>query len=99
MLMYQISLTRVTAVRLCFAPSALLLGVPFAYGIRVLDRINPSLIPWAWAVNGCLSVVGSILTVIISMNLGFKVVLVLAGLIYVVACSAIPSEQRLRGQA
>ena len=74
------------------APIGLLLGVPFAYGIRVLDERNPSLIPWAWSINGCLSVMGSILTVVISMNLGFRVVLVAAVLVYVIAFGALRSS-------
>ncbi len=67
------------------APISLLLGVPFAYGIRLLNRWNPSLIPWAWAVNGCCTVIGSILTVILSMNFGFNAVMLVAILTYQVA--------------
>ena len=80
---------------LVLAPIGILLGVPFAYGIRLLNRSNPTLIPWAWAVNGSLSVVGSILTVIISMNFGFAAVLLLAGLLYPVAFLALPSNAAL----
>ncbi len=67
------------------APIGVLLGVPFAYGIRILDERNPSLIPWAWSINGCLSVMGSILTVVISMNLGFQAVLCSAVVVYAIA--------------
>lgn len=74
------------------APVGLLLGVPFAYGLRVLNERNPALIPWAWAVNGCLSVVGSIVTAILSMNFGFNAVLLLAGGIYLVAFLALRRE-------
>jgi hypothetical protein len=64
------------------APLGLLLGVPFAYGLRVCHAYDPQLIPWAWAINGCLSVVGSILTVVISMNFGFSIVLWSACVVY-----------------
>jgi hypothetical protein len=67
------------------APMCLLLGVPFAYGIRVLNQLNPTLLPWAWAVNGCASVVGSVMTVVVSMNFGFNAVLWSAALIYLLA--------------
>ncbi len=67
------------------APIGLLLGVPFAYGIRILNIQNPTLIPWAWAVNGCSTVIGAILTVILSMNFGFNAVLCIAVLIYLIA--------------
>jgi hypothetical protein len=66
------------------APISLLLGVPFAYGIRLLSRFNPTIIPWAWAVNGCSTVVGAILSVIFSMNFGFNFVLIAAILTYFV---------------
>jgi hypothetical protein len=64
------------------APISLLLGVPFAYGIRMLNRVNPSIIPWAWAVNGCMTVIGSVLTVIVSMNFGFNAVMLAAVAVY-----------------
>jgi len=71
------------------APICLLLGVPFAYGIRLVNLKNPSIIPWAWAVNGCCTVVGSILTVILSMSLGFNAVIVMAAFIYIAAFTAL----------
>ncbi len=71
------------------APIGLLLGVPFAYGIRLINRTNPALVPWAWAVNGCCTVVGAILTIILSMNLGFNLTLSLALLTYLVGFAAI----------
>lgn len=83
---------RVAITVLLLAPMGLLLGIPFAYGIRILDARSPGLIPWAWAINGCFSVIGSILTVVISMNLGFNVVLALSGTIYLGAFWAIRAE-------
>jgi hypothetical protein len=71
------------------APISLLLGIPFAYGIRLLNIMNPSMIPWAWAVNACFTVVGAILTVVLSMNFGFTAVLIVATVIYFAAFAAI----------
>jgi hypothetical protein len=73
---------RIAVSVLVLAPLGVLLGVPFAYGLRVADAYDPQLIPWAWAINGCLSVVGSVLTVVISMNFGFAVVLWSASVVY-----------------
>jgi hypothetical protein len=73
---------RIAVAVLMLAPLGVLLGVPFAYGLRVANEYDPQLIPWAWAINGCLSVVGSILTVVISMNFGFTVVLWSASVVY-----------------
>ncbi len=71
------------------APIGLLLGIPFAYGIRLLNRFNPTLIPWAWAVNGCCTVIGSILSVVLSMNLGFAFVMVFALFVYFLSFAAL----------
>lgn len=80
---------RVAVAVALLAPVGLLLGVPFAYGIRLVNRLNPTIVPWAWAINGCLTVVGSILSVIISMNLGFRFVLLGAALLYFASFGAL----------
>ena len=67
------------------APLALLLGMPFAHGVGLLRKLSPGFVPWAWAVNGSASVVGSVFTVIVSMNFGFNVVLLAAIFIYAIA--------------
>jgi spermidine synthase len=82
---------RMLACVLLLAPLGLLLGIPFAYGLRVTHEHEPQLTPWAWAVNGCLSVVGSILSVVVSMNFGFSAVLWLAALIYLAGFAALNS--------
>jgi spermidine synthase len=75
-------IARIALTVVLLAPIGVLLGVPFAYGIRIVNRCNPALVPWAWAVNGCCTVIGAILTVILSMNLGFNVTLLFALLFY-----------------
>jgi spermidine synthase len=85
---------RIAASVALLAPLSLLLGFPFAYGIRLLDCEKPEWIPWAWAVNGCMTVVGSVLSVIVSMNFGFNAVLMLSGLIYAAAFAALPRLKR-----
>ncbi|MFT4513231.1 MAG: spermidine synthase [Planctomycetota bacterium] len=71
------------------APLALLLGMPFAHGVTLLRKLSPSFVPWAWAVNGSASVVGSVVTVIVSMNFGFSAVLIAAIFIYAIAFLAV----------
>ncbi|MEC7582788.1 MAG: hypothetical protein VYE77_00590, partial [Planctomycetota bacterium] len=56
--------------------------------------VNPSFVPWAWAVNGCTTVIGSLLTVILSMNFGFAVVMLLAAAVYIVSFAAIDALGR-----
>ena len=76
------------------APMALLLGMPFAHGIALLNRSNAQFVPWAWAVNGSATVVGSVVTVVLSMTFGFHVVLMVAALIYGVAFAAVDRLSR-----
>ena len=64
------------------APVGLLMGVPFPAGVRVLSEVEPSLIPWAWGVNGYTSVLGSVLAVMLGIELGFMTVLMVASAIY-----------------
>jgi hypothetical protein len=66
------------------APLSFLMGVPFPSGIKVLGTLSPDLIPWAWGINGCVSVVSSILSLMIALSVGFSWVLVAAGSAYLV---------------
>lgn len=75
------------------APICFLLGVPLAYGIRLVNRLNPTLVPWAWAVNAFATVVGSILAAILSMMFGFGAIFVVAACIYALAFWALPEEK------
>lgn len=68
-------------VLLC-APLGGVLGMFFPYGIRLTSAINRDFVAWAWAVNGCLSVVGSVTSIIIAMTYGFTTVILLFLVIY-----------------
>jgi hypothetical protein len=67
------------------APLAFLMGMPFSLGLIWLERASPSLIPWAWAVNGCASVVASVLAAILALTMGFTAVLLIGAGSYAVA--------------
>jgi len=76
--------------RQCFTllmlfPLGMLMGIPFPLGIRWLSSLSSPLIPWAWCVNGCSSVVSSILAVMIALGGGFTLVLYLAACCYALA--------------
>jgi hypothetical protein len=80
---------RAAVAALVIAPVAVLLGMPFAHGVGILQRVDPAFVPWAWAVNGSATVVGSVVTVIVSMNFGFHCVLLIAAGIYCLAFLAV----------
>ncbi len=73
---------RLLASVLSLAPLGFLMGIPFPGGITLLDRLAPDLIPWAWGINGCLSVLASILSTMLAISFGFSWVLVGASLAY-----------------
>ncbi|WP_256961483.1 hypothetical protein [Thermoanaerobacterium thermosaccharolyticum] len=62
------------------------MGMPFPRGIRLLGAGDKNVIPIAWGINGAMSVIGSILSVIISMIFGFKITLITGAIIYGLIC-------------
>ena len=70
-------------------PAGLVMGVPMPAGIRLLSRTGEELLPWAWAMNGALSVVGATLAVFIAMNWGFSVTLVTGAAVYLMAAGVL----------
>ncbi len=70
---------------LMIAPAAFCLGIPFPTGLAALSGSRPGLVPWAWGVNGALSVTGTVLARLVSVSAGFSVVLALTAILYVFA--------------
>jgi hypothetical protein len=73
---------RLAALTVVVLPVGMLMGVPFPAGIRFLGRIDRQLIPLAWGINGCASVVGSVLAVMVALEWGFRTVLLLGAMAY-----------------
>ena len=71
------------------APLATCMGVPFPTAMTRLADTAEEAIPWAWAINGFASVVGAVLATLLAIHLGFAAVILLAVLIYAVACAAL----------
>jgi hypothetical protein len=80
-------------------PIGFLLGVPLPAGIRLLEARAPRWIPWAWAVNGCASVISSILAVMGAISLGSSRVLIAGAVAYAAAWLASVPLSQTRGQA
>ncbi len=66
----------------------LLMGMPLPLGLQILHRhpADRELIPWAWGLNGALSVLGSCLAIIIALFGGFTLALQAAVAVYALAC-------------
>lgn len=61
------------------------LGWLFPSGLRVTAARFPGLVPWAWGVNGCASVVGAVLGKGLAVSVGFSTVMLVACALYFVA--------------
>jgi hypothetical protein len=68
-----------------FMPLGFLMGIPFPTGLKILGGKNESLIPWAWAINGCLSVLAPVIAIMLAIVIGFKMVIWLGALSYLMA--------------
>ena len=76
------------------APLAFAMGMPFPRGVAGLANRAPMLIPWAWGVNACASVIAAILATVVAIHVGFDAVVALAVAMYALAAAA---GQRLLG--
>jgi hypothetical protein len=65
-------------------PLGVLLGMPLPAGVRLLRESRPSLLAWAWGVNGATSVFGASAAILIAMNWGFTRVAVVGAVVYAV---------------
>ncbi len=70
-------------------PAGILMGLPFPLGISTLGSVAPRLIPWAWAVNGCFSVLAPVLATMLALSVGFQFVLFFGALMYAIAFGVI----------
>jgi hypothetical protein len=79
-----LALKAILTVALIF-PIGSLMGIPFPAGLSALSESRREILPWAWGVNGALSVSGSVLTRVISTSAGFSAVIVCIAFLYLSA--------------
>ena len=79
----QASLTaKLLIVFILTAPLAFCMGIPFPSGLSQLALNQAQEIPWAWGLNGCVSVISTALVTLIEVEAGFSVVFLMAALAY-----------------
>lgn len=71
------------------APLGYLMGMPFPLGMKLADATASRMVPWLWGINGTLSVLASVLSVFLALNLGFTFVALVGQVAYAVALVAI----------
>ncbi len=70
-------------------PVGILMGTPFPLGMSILGASAPRFIPWAWAVNGCFSVLAPVLAVMLALSAGYLIVLFSGAAAYLSAFAVI----------
>ncbi len=76
---------RAAVALLVLAPLGILMGIPFPAGLRRLEHSAPQTMPWAWGINGALSVIASVLAALLALSFGFRWVLWAGTLCYAAA--------------
>ena len=71
------------------APLAFFMGMPFPLALARVAATRAALVPWAWGINGCASVLSAVLAILLAMSLGFSAVVVIAIALYVVAAATL----------
>ncbi len=64
----------------------LIMGRMMPLGIKALTTRFAEVVPWAWGINGAASVLGSVLVVAVSMNVGYRAAQILAVSVYLIGC-------------
>jgi len=72
------------------APLAFCMGIPFPTGLQLVGQNAPSFLPWAFGVNGAASVLASVLSIVLAMELGFTAVFIAAAALYALAMLTVP---------
>ena len=78
---------------LVIAPLALCMGAPFPLGLTAVEQVSPGLVPWAWGINGCASLISAILATLLAIQWGFNRVVVIALLLYLSTLLCYPKAQ------
>lgn len=88
---------RVMVAFIVLAPLGVTLGMFMPLGLGAVADLTDhqsEYVAWGWAVNGFASVIGSVLTTIIAMIVGFDIVLALSVVVYLGALAALRRLQR-----
>ncbi|OLB86046.1 MAG: hypothetical protein AUI15_31750 [Actinobacteria bacterium 13_2_20CM_2_66_6] len=85
---------RVVASGVMIFPMGFVLGMPFPLGILAIAHQPRGAIAWAWGMNGLFTVVGGLLSVLISVAFGFNAAILFALGLYALAFAVF---RKLRG--
>lgn len=81
---------RILLTVLLISPLAFLMGMPFPVAMASLGKHAESYIPWAWAINGCASVISASLATLLAISFGFNAVVLIALVLYLTTLKTYP---------
>ncbi len=81
---------KIAVALLLIAPLAFFMGMPFPIGLSATSVRAPALVPWAWGINGCASVVAPIVATLVAIHFGFQRVVLVGLVAYGIAAVTLP---------
>lgn len=63
----------------------LAMGLMLPLGVRLVAQRDAAIIPWAWGINGGMSVIGTVGATVIAINAGFGVTFYIGAALYATA--------------
>ena len=75
---------------------AVLMGMPFPLGLRAQLLIEEKNIPWAWGINGCMSVISAAFATLLTVEIGFSLVIMLAAIFYGISIGSLFLVKNIR---
>lgn len=88
---------RACVVLLLLAPLAFAMGMPFPLGLRSLGQASAGLVPWAWGINGCTSVIAAAAAPLLAMETGFRGLTLIAVVAYLLVPWLSPGSHHRTG--
>ncbi len=82
---------RMAAGAAALAPLGFLMGTMFPKGLAHLEERRPRLIPWAWGINGAMSVISAVAAALLALSAGFTLVVVLGAVCYGICTLLVPA--------
>jgi predicted membrane-bound spermidine synthase len=83
------NLSKVLMTVVLIVPLGFCMGIPFPLGMNRLHGWTSQLVPWAYGINGCASVLSSLIATCIAIPWGFRTVILLAGILYSIAAGTL----------
>jgi len=84
-LLAPVFLTALVCILLLLFSPGFFMGMPFPWGLGRIKQNQETALSWAWGINGFSSVVSILLAALLAILFGFKAVILLAAVFYLLA--------------